>query len=105
MRALAEEAVQDTWLAVLQGIDRFEERATLRTWVFRILLYTCRDKAERERRVLPLSDVRPAVDEVATGRAVPQDRFLPSDHPHWPGALVPAAQVLGPDAGRGAAHQ
>ncbi len=81
MRALAEEAVQDTWLAVLQGLDRFEERSTLKTWVFRILLYTCRGAAERERRVPPLSDVQRDDGH----RSVPEDRFLPSDHPHWPG--------------------
>ena len=99
MRALAEEAVQDTWLAVLQGIDRFEERATLKTWVFRILLYTCRGKAERERRVPPLSDVQRAAGEQQGRRAVPEDRFLPSDHPHWPGhwSQPPRSWVRTPD--------
>ena len=98
MRALAEEAVQDTWLAVLQGIDRFEERSTLKTWVFRILLYTCRGKAERERRVPPLSDVEGAGDQPGR-RAVPTDRFLPSDHPHWPGhwSQPPRSWVRTPD--------
>ena len=83
MRALAEEAVQDTWVAVLQGVDRFEWRATLRTWVFRILLYTCRGKIARERRVPPLTDVLPAAAGGAP--AVPEDRFLDAGHPHWPG--------------------
>ncbi|CAA9312221.1 MAG: RNA polymerase sigma factor RpoE [uncultured Frankineae bacterium] len=84
-RAVAEEAVQDTWLAVLQGLDRFEGRSTLRTWVFRILLYTCRGKAERERRVPPISDVQRSAGEMTGRRAFAEDRFLPSDHPHWPG--------------------
>jgi len=99
MRALAEEAVQDTWLAVLQGIGRFEERSTLKTWVFRILLYTCRGKVERERRTPPLSDVqRAAVDRLGLP-AVPEDRFLPSNHPHWPGhwSQPPRAWVRTPD--------
>src|SRR5689334_11701660 len=37
-RAVAEEVVQDTWLGVLNGIDRFEPRASLKTWIFRILM-------------------------------------------------------------------
>lgn len=101
-RALAEEAVQDTWLAVLQGIDGFEGRSSLRTWVFRILHYTSRAKAVRERRV-------PALTEVAGGRgpdgAWPDgESFLSAEHPRWPGhwsqpprawAPVPDAAVLG----------
>ena len=99
MRALAEEAVQDTWLAVLQGVDRFEGRSTLRTWVFRILLYTCRGKAERERRVPPISDVQRSAGEQAGRRTVSEDRFLPSDHPHWPGhwSQPPRSWVRTPD--------
>ncbi len=99
MRALAEEAVQDTWLAVLQGVDRFEGRSTLRTWVFRILLYTCRGKAERERRVPPISELQRSAAEHGSGRAVPADQFLPSDHPHWPGhwSQPPRSWVRTPD--------
>ncbi len=98
-RALAEEAVQDTWLVVLQGIDRFEQRSTLKTWVFRILLYTCRAKAERERRVPAVSELQRAHGEQADGRAVPEDRFLPSSHPHWPGhwSQPPRSWVRTPD--------
>lgn len=98
-RALAEEAVQDTWLAVLQGIDRFEERSTLRTWVFRILLYTCRGKAERERRVPALSDLQRIAGEQAGFRAVPEGRFLPSSHPYWLGhwSQPPRSWVRTPD--------
>lgn len=83
-RALAEEAVQDTWIAVLRGLAGFEGRSSLKTWVFRILTYTCRAKLERERRVPPLSDVlRP--DELGAGPVVAVDRFLSADHPRWPG--------------------
>ena len=99
MRALAEEAVQDTWLAVLQGVDRFEGRSTLRTWVFRILLYTCRGRAERERRVPPISELQRSAAEHGRGRAVPADHFLPSDHRHWPGhwSQPPRSWVRTPD--------
>ena len=98
-RALAEEAVQDTWLAVLQGIHGFEQRSTLRTWVFRILLYTCRGKAERERRVPAVSDVQRVASEQAGRRSVAEDRFLPSSHPHWPGhwSQPPRSWVRTPD--------
>jgi RNA polymerase sigma-70 factor (ECF subfamily) len=107
--ALAEEAVQDTWLAVLQGIDAFEFRASLRTWVFRILLYTSRSKAERERRVPSLTD---AAGRSADGgqRGLPgEEPFLGTDHPHWPGhwsqpprgwARVPDDAALGSELRR-----
>ena len=48
--AVAEEVVQETWIAVLRGIDRFEGRSPLRTWVFGILLNLARTQGRRERR-------------------------------------------------------
>src|SRR4051794_27527099 len=49
-RAIAEEVVQDTWLAVLNGVDRFEGRSSLRTWIASILLNNARTRGQRERR-------------------------------------------------------
>src|SRR5690348_4289759 len=49
-RALAEEIVQETWLAVLQGIDRFEGRSSFKTWLFRILLNRARTASYKEQR-------------------------------------------------------
>src|SRR5919204_4263736 len=57
-RAVAEEVVQETWVAVLRGLDRFEGRSSLRTWIFRILANTAKTRAARERRTIPLSALR-----------------------------------------------
>jgi RNA polymerase sigma-70 factor (ECF subfamily) len=74
-RAVAEEVVQDTWVAVLNGIDRFEGRSSLRTWVISILLNNARTKGERERRVLPFSLLRRREEEGRDEPSVPPDRF------------------------------
>jgi RNA polymerase sigma-70 factor (ECF subfamily) len=64
--ASAEEVVQDTWLAVLQGIERFEGRSSLRTWVYRILVNIARKRGSVERRTVPWAsldqDDGPSVD-------------------------------------------
>ena len=60
--AVAEEAVQDTWLAVLRGIDRFEGRSSFKTWLFRILVNRARSAGMREPRALSLELEGPSVD-------------------------------------------
>jgi RNA polymerase sigma-70 factor (ECF subfamily) len=52
-RAVAEEVVQDTWLGVVKGIDRFEGRSSLKTWLFRIVVNRARTTGGRERRSVP----------------------------------------------------
>lgn len=49
-RAVAEEVVQEAWIGVLEGIDRFEGRASLKTWIFRILINQAKTRGARERR-------------------------------------------------------
>jgi len=49
-RAVAEEVVQDTWLAVVRGVERFEGRSSLKTWLFRILINRSRSAATKEQR-------------------------------------------------------
>jgi RNA polymerase sigma-70 factor (ECF subfamily) len=49
-RAVAEEAVQDTWMGVVRGIDQFEGRAAFKTWIFRILINRARSAGTREQR-------------------------------------------------------
>ena len=56
-RAIAEEVVQETWLAVVRGLDSFEERSSLRTWIFRILLNKAKSSGVAQRRNLPLDDL------------------------------------------------
>lgn len=49
-RAVAQEVAQDTWIAVMRGVDRFEGRSSLKTWLFRILLNRARSAVDREQR-------------------------------------------------------
>ncbi len=74
-RAVAEEVVQDTWLGVINGIDRFEGRSSLRTWIYRILLNNARTRGQRERRTLPFSYFRRRAEEGGDEPAVEPERF------------------------------
>ncbi len=60
--AVAEEAVQETWMGVVRGVDRFEGRSSFKTWLFRILINRARTAGGREHRTQPMADVEPAVD-------------------------------------------
>ena len=82
--ATAEEVVQETWLGVLNGIDRFEQRSSLKTWVFRILSNVAKTRGQRDRRSIPFSALAPA--DADAGPTVDPGRFRPHDHPrahHW----------------------
>jgi RNA polymerase sigma-70 factor, ECF subfamily len=57
-RASAEEAVQETWMAVLSGLDGFQGRSSLKTWVFRVLINIARSHAVKDARTVPLSALR-----------------------------------------------
>lgn len=61
--AVAEEVVQDAWLGVLRGIDRFEGRASLRTWVLRIVTNIAKTRGKREGRSVPFATLSGAEDE------------------------------------------
>jgi RNA polymerase sigma-70 factor (ECF subfamily) len=84
-RAVAEEVVQETWIAVLRGIGGFEGRSSLKTWIFRILTNTALRGGSRERRSVPFAAL---AAEEAAGPSVDPDRFLPADHERWPGHWV-----------------
>src|SRR5690554_2632101 len=83
-RAAAEEVAQETWLAVLNGLPRFEGRASLKTWICRILTNRAKTRGQREARSVPFSALalEPAGDEPA----VPPEHFEPPGDPwagHW----------------------
>jgi RNA polymerase sigma-70 factor (ECF subfamily) len=77
--AVAEEVVQETWLAVLESLCRFERRSSLKTWMFRILTNCAKTRAQREGRSIPFSSLED-FDTDHAEHAVDPDRFLPVDH-------------------------
>lgn len=98
--AVAEEVVQDTWLGVLRGLDSFEGRSSLRTWIFRILTNIAKTRGQREGRSLPFTSL---ADDDLGAPAVQPERFdtpegssrgrwttLPDD---WTG--IPEDRLLG----------
>ena len=83
--SVAEEVVQETWMAVLEGLNRFEGRSSLKTWMFRILTNCAITRAQREGRSIPFSSLQED-DAGSDEPAVDPDRFFPSGHQwagHW----------------------
>jgi RNA polymerase sigma-70 factor, ECF subfamily len=74
----AEEVVQETWLAVLEGLERFRGEASLRTWVYRILLNQAKRRGVRESRTVPFASLSPE-DQ---GPTVDPGRFQGPDEAH-----------------------
>jgi RNA polymerase sigma-70 factor, ECF subfamily len=56
-RAVAEEVVQEAWLGVVRGLDRFEGRSSLRTWIFRIVMNIAKTRGAAEGRSVPFSSL------------------------------------------------
>ena len=98
--AVAEEVVQDTWLGVLRGLETFEGRSSLRTWIFRILTNIAKTRGQREGRSVPFASLAgddleaPAVDphrfDTPDGSSRGGWSTLPDD---WTG--VPEDRLLG----------
>jgi RNA polymerase sigma-70 factor (ECF subfamily) len=81
--ASAQEVVQEAWLAMIKGLDRFEGRSSLRTWMLAILGNIGRSRGVREARTVPLSSLD---DDDGGGPAVDPDRFRGPDDTwsrHW----------------------
>ena len=96
-KAVAEEVVQETWLAVLRGIDRFEERSSFKTWISRIVMNIARTRGVRESRMVAFSefaDSEGGPDEPA----VDPERFRKAtdEYPdHW--SMAPRAWNSDPE--------
>ena len=84
-RALAEEATQEAWIGLLRGLDRFEGRASLKTWLYAILVNRARTIAARERRAVPF-------DHTNDARAEDPARFAADGS--WTQAPVPFTEEI-----------
>ena len=87
--ASAEECVQDTWLTVIGGLDRFEGRSRLRTWAIGILINIARRRGDRDRRVVALD---PTVDPERFG---PDGRWTHAPQPWGPESVLLDRELLG----------
>lgn len=72
-REVAEEVVQDTWMAVIDALERFEGRSSLRTWIFGILIHKAKDRGVRESRHSTFADFESFDDD--SGEAIDPARF------------------------------
>jgi RNA polymerase sigma-70 factor, ECF subfamily len=97
--AVAQEAVQEAWLGIVKGLDRFEGRSSLRTWMYRIVSNVAKTRRQREGRSIPFSALsgdqdEPAVDpewfQAATEPFPGGWRAFPDD---WSG--VPEDRLIG----------
>jgi len=82
-REVAEEVVQDTWMAVIESLNRFEGRSSLRTWIFGILIHKAKDRGAREKRHTTFSAFESFDDE--NEEAIDPSRFRQSGDwaGHW----------------------
>ena len=90
-RMVAEEVVQETWMGVLAGLNRFEGRSSLKTWMFRILTNCAKTRAQREGRSVPFSSLS-SIDADLDELAVDPERFRGADQ-QWPGGWVSGRRV------------
>jgi RNA polymerase sigma-70 factor, ECF subfamily len=80
-RSVAEEVVQETWLGVINGLDRFEGRSSLKTWILSILVNQAKTRGTREARTVPFASLAPEDD----APAVDPERFRGPHEPYTGG--------------------
>ena len=81
-RSIAEEVVQEAWLGVLRGLNRFEGRSSFKTWLFRILMNCAKTRSQREKRSIPFS----SFEDDERGPTVDPNRFRSAEEEyegHW----------------------
>ena len=83
-RSVAEDVVQETWIGFLESLTRFEGRASIKTWLFRILVNSAKKRLRRDRRSIPFSSLGSHVAGMPAEPTVDPDRFLGPEHPRWP---------------------
>jgi RNA polymerase sigma-70 factor (ECF subfamily) len=86
---VAEDVAQEAWLGLLRGLDRFEGRSSLRTYLFRIVMNLARTRGVREARSAPFSSL--ARDD-EDGPSVDPERFVQAPAPgagHWASPIRP----------------
>lgn len=88
-REVAEEVVQDTWMAVIEGLGRFEGRSSLRTWIFGIMIHKAKDRGVREKRHTTFSSFESVDDD--SDETIDPSRFHQSGKcaGHWAFPLQP----------------
>ena len=90
-QAVAEELAQETWLAVLQGLQNFEGRSSLKTWLFTILTNKAKTRGQRENRTIAFTDL----DHASASPTVDPDRFSDDSAEarlhHWAKGSAPGA--------------
>lgn len=92
-RAAAEEVVQDTWMAILEGLPRFECRCSLRGWMYRILVNRSRTRRAREGRSVAFSRLRPVEGEAEADPLDGGDRGAGRWEERSPEALLAGAET------------
>ena len=100
--AVAEEVVSEAWLGILKGLDRFEGRSSLRTWLYRIVANIAKTRAQRDQRSIPFSalegdddGIDPEWFQSVAERAPGGWRTFPDDWRGIPEERLEARETLG----------